>query len=130
MGLDLTKIEAAVVTEWQILGASDTVKGLVAMECAAAGLFLEQVLDGKVELSLASLKGWLLVQAGLILAFLFRKAWAGVEVQLHAAKVPVSDEQVRRIEAAAQARVLAKLEANGHGVAAEAARTELAKAAV
>ncbi len=60
-------------TEWEILKNSKTVKGLIAMEAAAIGVFVEQVFSGDQKITIAALQGWFCVQAALIVAFLLRQ---------------------------------------------------------
>lgn len=108
--------------EWEVLKASRTFRTLVAMEVGAVSLFVEQVVDGKVELSLDSLKGWVALQVALVVAFLLRQALAGVEAQLEG-KVP--PEILRRIEERVGARAMATL-GKSHPEAAAKLREALA----
>lgn len=109
------------LTEWQVLRKSDTVKGLVAMESLAIAAFVEQVLSGEQEISIKALRGWAVLQGALILVFLLRKAQAGIEVQL-AGAVPA--EIVKGIEKKAEARAVAAIDAS-HPEAAAALKTAL-----
>lgn len=93
-------------SEWDVLRKSTVVKGLVAMEVGAIALFVEEVLNGHQAITLDALSHWLLVQACLVIAFLFRHAWAGIEAQLDGKLPP---EVVRRIEQKVQDRAVAAL---------------------
>lgn len=115
---------AVIKSEWDVLRKSNTVRGLIAMEVAAVTLFVQQVISGQQPITLDALKGWLLLQGALVLAFLFRHAFAGVEVQL-AGEVP--PEIVQAIEAGAEAKVVSVLQAGGHAEAAKAVQDALAK---
>ena len=90
-------------TEWEQLRSSKTFKALVAMETAAVSLFVQQVLAGEQKTDLASLRGWLVVQAVIVLAALVRHTLAGIEAKLDGSVDPAT---VRAISASAEKRLV------------------------
>lgn len=106
---------AYVRSEWEILKKSKTVKGLITMEALAVGTFVEQVIGGEQALTFDALKGWIVLQGALIVAFLLRQAFAGIEAQLDGRIPPAI---VQHIEAKVQDKAVEALVDRGHVAAA------------
>jgi len=81
--IQLHDAETWAQAHWDALKKSNTVKALVTLESGAVMLFIRNVISGTQELDFDSLKLWLLLQAGIVLAFLFRHALVGIELKLN-----------------------------------------------
>lgn len=109
-------IDQFIKDEWQQFKSSKTVKAIVAIETGAILLFIQGVMAGTQPLTLDAIKGWLVVQAGLVLAMCWRHTQAGIEVKLDGV-VPV--DVVKNAEAAAQVALLKKLESKSPELASQ-----------
>lgn len=85
---------------------SKTWQAIVAMEVAAIGTFVEQVINGQQGLDFASLKGWLLLQGALVLVALLRHTMAGIEAKLNGAVDPAI---VKAIESSAINKLVGRM---------------------
>ncbi len=84
--MKIDEIDDLLLAEWQQFKESKTVKAVVAIETGAIIIFIQGVMAGTQPLTLEAIKGWLVVQAGLILALCFRHTQAGIETKLDAPK--------------------------------------------
>jgi hypothetical protein len=105
MQVDWKKVEGFAEEEMRQFLGSKTVKALVGIELASLAAFAQGVVAGSQPLTLESLKGWLLLQAGIVIACLIRHTFAGIEAKLSFAPQVV----VKAAEATAQATLLATL---------------------
>lgn len=105
MEIDWKKVEGYAAEEARQFFASKTFRGILAMEGLAVAAFTKGVADGTQPLTLDALKGWLVLQAGLVIALLLRHTFAGIEAKLSFAPQVI----VKAAEDVAQDKLLAQL---------------------
>lgn len=80
--IDFASIEGWAEHEAKLLWSSPATKAIIATEVGAVGVFVKGILNGTQDLTIDAVKGWIVIQAGIVIAFFFQRAIIKIQASL------------------------------------------------